>query len=223
MNEGESRSGKDEPYQAGESGPDAPTPLQGFMSGGLAGFLTAFEAEVTRDDSVEDPEALRLAEEAVAAGGPMPAGSSAPIDGAWVVVARQTGTLMVGLDEVARTLEATGVPIGWDPYDPRESVAFLPPGIGTGPKTYALIVPESQLSRSREILEDVAPQGVTYSWDNGSGPETPEVSVPGGPLLSDNERLQGLSAGGPSSGAIALALGGGLLLIGIAYFVLLRG
>jgi len=223
MNEDRPTSEADSFDQTGQAGSDAPTPLQGFMSGGLAGFLTAFEAEVTRDDSVEDPEALRLAEEAVAAGGPMPAGPGAPIDGAWAVVARQTGTLIVGLDEVARTLEAEGVPIGWDPYDPRESVAFLPPGIGTGPKTYALIVPESQLSRSREILEDVAPQGVTYSWDSGSGPETPEASAPGGPLLSDNERLQRLASGGAPGVGIALAIGGGLFVIGIVFFMLMRG
>lgn len=189
------------------------------------------------DGSVEDLEALRRAEEAVSHGEPAREGPQAPIDEDWAVVARQTGVIVVGLDEVARSLEAGDVPIGWDPYDPRDSVAFLPPGIGTGPRTYALVVPGSQLGRARRILDGVAPQGVTYAWDAQAGAEPTgadrgfgdgsEFSAPTTPAprrtdFSDNERLKRL-AGGGSGGAAGFAVALGIVAIIVVVLLAIRG
>jgi hypothetical protein len=210
---------------ADDSAAEARTPLEGFASGGIGGLIEALAAtsEMLQDDGVDDPEALRRAEEAVAHDDPLPDGPRSHIDEDWTVVARQTGTLVVGLDEVARMLEAEDVAIGWDPYDPRDSVAFLPPGIGTGPKSYAIVVPASQLARAREVLYGVAPDGVTYEWEGGRGQRSRVAADAENPLLSDNQRLQRAAGGGPSGLAIALAIGAGLLVLGIVFFVLLRG
>jgi len=58
---------------------------------------------LSEEEIVEDPEALRRAEEAVAH-------ETVP------------GGTMGALAEVFDALEAEGVPAGWDPYDPREAV-----------------------------------------------------------------------------------------------------
>lgn len=212
------------------AGGGAPSALEGFASGGLIGLMAALDLMSSeRDDSVDDPEALRLAEEAVAHDRPIPDGPMQPIDEEWAVVARQTGTLVVGLDEVARMLEAEGVSIGWDPFDPRESVAFTPPGIGTGPKTYAVMVPESQFGLAREVLYGAPPQGVTYAWKETSDSMPASGDVPTavtsyGGRLSDNDRLSNLAAGrGGSGAAVAFAVVLGIIGIIVALIVSLRG
>lgn len=231
---------------AGNTGPEpgltpgAMTALAGFATGGIVGLLASLDHddEMSFDDSVEDPEALRRAEEAVARDEPQLQGPQVPIDEDWVVVARQTGVVVVGLDEVARSLEAGGVPIGWDPYDPRDSVAFLPPGIGTGPKSYALVVPESRRSSARRILDSVAPEGVTYAWADSAEPwpaeqekaftATPESWAPTAVTsydrgLSDNERLERLAGSSSPGIAAALVVVLGIVAIVVVLLLMYRG
>jgi hypothetical protein len=124
-----------------------------------------------------------------------------------------------GLEDVVRALESDGIDFGWDPYDPRDTVNFMPPNAGlTARKLFSIQVPVSQVPRARECLYGDPPQGVTYVWpaprassaapggeaptdgDFGFAPSaTPkrQLSKEGIPL-SDNERLQRMAGGGPS-------------------------
>jgi hypothetical protein len=164
--------------------PGAQTALVGFMTGGLPGLLGALDARggASFEDDVEDPEALRRAEEAVS-GRPTPAAvGGEPIDESWSVVATQdSASDSTGLDDVARSLESDGIDHGWDPYDPRDTVNFLPPSAGlTARKLFSIVVPRSQFARARESLYGAPPQGVTYAWsDTRIGAAVGAVSVTG--------------------------------------------
>jgi hypothetical protein len=252
----------DEAEGAGTSSPGASaagaavtTALEGFATGGLVGLVDALNAhDDEEDEGVDDPDALRRAEEAVSHWETPSDGFQQRIDEPWTVVARQTGTLLVGgLSEVARALAAAGISIGWDPYDPADSVAFLPVGLGASSRTFTVLVPESQASRARQVLGGgPAPDGVTFAWEGDAatwgsapapqeaaaepetmwperGPEAPSDHARPTPVtsygsaVSDNESLQRLAGGRPSGVALSLAVIGGLLVIGIVVFMLLRG
>jgi hypothetical protein len=164
------------------------------------------------DDGIDDPEALRRAEEAVAHDRPLPDTVRAPIDEEWTKVATHDGAGgTAGLEVVAGALRDAGVPVGWDPFEPSEMVGFVPPGASL--RAYALQVPVSQVARAHEVLGDSAPQGVTYSW----GPVT-AVRAP-----SDNERLERIAGGGPSALAIAVATGVLLVVVALVFYLVQRG
>jgi hypothetical protein len=175
------------------------------------------------EQDVDDPEALRAAEDAVArdarAGRADRAGQR-PIDGSWTTVAAQVvpGD-SAGLEDVVRSLESDGIDFGWDPYDPRDAVNFLPPAIGfAARKCFSIMVPASQIARARESLYGEPPAGVTYTWLAPPAPGTssggsagsekdfgfgsadghPRQVGPSGVPLSDNVRLERLAGGGLS-------------------------
>lgn len=230
-------------------GPPAPdarpqTLLMGLASGGLIGMLTALDTseDETGDGGVEDPEALRRAEEAVRHD-PVERPRGPHIDEAWAKVARQyLSDDYVGLMDVAAVLESEGIDFGWDPYDPRQNSGLALPDFGDAVRReYSIGVPESQFARAREALYGVPPHGVIYAWSEGAVPSpVPEAalgegagsefasSAPSrpvtayGPMVSDNERLERLAGGGLPSGTIALAVIAALLGIGAAAFFLTR-
>jgi hypothetical protein len=141
------------------------------------------------ESDVDDPEALRRAEDDVAgraparprAGGP----GAARIDETWTTIAAQVVPgESAGLEDVARALESEDVDFGWDPYDPRDSVNFLPPQMtGSVRKLFSVMVPESQVARAREVLYGEPPQGVTYMWPA----EPATFTAAGGSTRSDDE------------------------------------
>jgi hypothetical protein len=228
----EARRESDSPGAAGPNAglpatPAAESALVGFMTGGLPGLLGALDARdgASFEDDVEDPEALRQAEDAVArearGTAPRPGRGTAPIDESWTAVATQvTPGDTAGLDIVVLALESEGVDCGWDPYDPRDTVNFLPPSAGmTARKPFSVTVPVSQVPRAREVLYGDPPDGVTYVWptlgsatqasarssdadlgfssDRVSKRRTSKDGVP----LSDNERFRRMAGGGPSVAA----------------------
>jgi hypothetical protein len=232
------------------TGPDARSLLVDFATGGLAGLLHGLDAQGPDDDeNVEDPEALRRAEEAIAHDEPIPVDGDSPIDEPWARVATQDGAGgTAGIQLVAAALDAANVPFGWDPYAPSEAVGFVWPGTET--RVFALQVPASQVPLARRALSGPAPQGVRYEWGSAPatmfGPDAASTSAdagsePGsegfagvtdgtatpvtgyGPPLNDNERLERLARGGASGAGIALAVGAGLLVIAIALFMVLHG
>lgn len=163
-------------------------------------------------DEVEDPEALRRAEAAVARDQPEPETPEAPSDEHWTAVATEDlpRTAGVALAEIAALLEAAGVDHGWEPYDPVH-VPFDPYPVSQ--PRFSVSVPESLLERARAVLPGVPPAGVAYgaSIEPGnpdrmapqaapmgaesprfaSGPvSTPVTSWGQGPALSDNARLE---------------------------------
>lgn len=212
----------------------AQSPLAGFLNDGIPGLIAALDAQgASIEDDVEDPSALRAAEDAVMRGGSEVPGAGsrrAPrIDESWSVVATQLSPAdHAGLDDVARLLESDGVDFGWDPMDPREAVGFTPPAAGLfAGKLASIVVPASQVGAARQSLYGQPPQGVTYPWseadaplfhsDAAAGMPAPPVgrsAVPvtgADPRLSDNARLAGLAGGGMS-----VARGVGLVFIVLA-------
>jgi hypothetical protein len=230
-----------EPHDGQDAETTDPGPLEALLTGGLPGFLEASlgrddEEPLSEDEIVEDPEALRRAEEAVAgldaaAPGPPLAGSDEP----WVPAAAQTSPDgIVGLREVLEVLESEGVAAGWDPYDPVDAIRPVP-GIERG---YRILVPESSVARVRGLLPAVAPVGVRYAWPTGPAaavaPPAEEgvasvSTVPATPItgvdrpLSDNELLAGLASSGRSGLAVAIAVFAVVVAVGVVVYVLLRG
>jgi hypothetical protein len=222
-----------------------PTPMQGFASGGLLGLLHGLQAMGETDEGVDDPEALRRAEEAVAHDRPIAVGAGAPIDGSWAPVARQTGAGgEVALQEIARALESEGVTVGWDPFEPSAAVGFTPPGASRRP--YAIQVPASEFDVARTVLRVLTgapPQGVAYAWEPGPGQRVERAAEgPGGPesgfrtdsdarpapavaspLLSDNDRMARLASGRGSGAGVAIVAVCALLLGIAALAAFLRG
>lgn len=229
----------------GRADKQEPTPMQGFASGGLMGLLHGLRAMGETDAGVEDPEALRRAEEAVAHGRPLVAGTGAPIDEDWVPVARQTGAGgELALQDLACVLDSEGVTVGWDPFEPSGAVGFTPPG--ALPRPYAIQVPASEADVARTVLTVVAgapPQGVAYAWDTAprprpgrggpeaAGPEhgfasdsdAPPAPPAGSPLVSDNERMARLASGRGSGVGVAIVVICVVLLGMIALAAILRG
>lgn len=230
-----------------ETGPDArpQTLLMGLATGGLLGMLTALDTsdDETEDDGVEDPEALRRAEEAVSHD-PVERPHGPHIDEPWTTVATQyRSDDYVGLMDVAAALDAEGIDYGWNPYDPRQRSDLAVSTFGEAVRRpYSIQVPESELGRARDALYGVPPDGVTYAWSPGPAPQrsleaassgdadpifasaasTPRPVTGYGPDLSDNDRLEQLAGTGAPAGAIALAVVGGLVAIGAAAFLLSR-
>lgn len=236
-----------EPAREGHLTAGATTVLTGFATGGIVGMLEALEANTwaSPDPDVEDPEALARAEAQVARVD-RPGRAAAPIDEQWVPVARQVGEALIGgLQDVAMALTASSVPFGWDPFDPREAPSFTPPIMGTRGRTFAIVVPASEAAKAREALEGLRAEGVTFAWDEAGGPvatqsaptspedeygfgpstsaDAPDSYDAAGRPLSDNARLERMGAGGPSGFAIVLAIVAGLLVIGVAAYLVLRG
>ena len=200
--------------------PAAETGLGAFMTGGLPGLLRSLDTGAASADDIDDPEALRLAEDAVARGSRVPAKSpgpvSRPIDGPWTSVAMQVDPNdSAGLDDVAQALESDGIDFGWDPYDPRDAVNFGPPNAGlTARKLFSIQVPVSQVPRARECLYGDPPQGVTYVFPTTANTPAPSSTdadygfassdapsrrmTKDGIPLSDNQRLQRMAGGGTS-------------------------
>lgn len=199
--------------------PRAESAVGAFLTGALPGLLGALDTGESSDDDIEDPEALRRAEDAVAHESretvPRPGPASRRIDEPWTAVAMQvTPGDSAGLEDVVRALESEGIDIGWDPYDPRDAVSFTPPLVGVNArKLFTIQVPVSQVPLARECLYGDPPLGVTYvlpsttaasapssaDADYGFGSsKTPKkrMSKDGIPL-SDNERFERMASGGP--------------------------
>jgi hypothetical protein len=200
------------------------TALMGFAAGGVLGMIQALadSEDDTEGGVVEDPVALRLAEEAVAHD-PVDRPLGPHITGAWTTVATQVrADDYNGLLEVAAALESEGVDFGWDPYDPRDTPGFTLSGmVAVARKPYSIVVPESQAARARGAVPVVPPRGVTYAWAAGTVPRPTPVT---GHVsrMSDNERLERMAAGGLPAGALVLVVVGGLVAIGAAALLLLR-
>ena len=225
--------------------PAAGSALVGFMTGGLPGLLEVLDARegASFEDDVEDPEALRRAEAAVMGHEQAELEDRKPIDESWTVVATQESPGdTLGLEDVVRALESEGVDCGWDPYDPRDTVNFLPPNAGlTSRKLFAITVPESQEPKARDVLYGTPPAGVTYAWSapgasadvraaiaqaGGAGfhpAQAPSPVTSADPGLSDNRRLEHLAGGGTPAGIAVAVVALALVAIMAAAFMLLRG
>jgi hypothetical protein len=197
------------------------------------GLLHGLETSDGPEDGVDDPEALRRAEEAVAHDDRSPGGSLEHIDERWASVATGGTGGVPALVAIASTLEGAGVPVGWDPYAPSEAVGFMWPGTET--RIYTVQVPVSQLTRARDSLPGSPLPGVTYAWNAVS--DAPPVSVGDAGLsgsasarssaagsgadasTSDNRRLEHLSGSRPSLVMIAGRVLIGLALIGLLLLV----
>lgn len=236
--------------------PPAESALVGFMTGGLPGLLRSLDTQgASFENDVEDPEALRRAEDAVAhqsregqkvTGNRSPA--PRPIDEPWTPVATQMAPGdNAGLDDVVRSLESDGVDFGWDPYDPRDVVNFMPPSAGlTARKLFSVMVPVSQVGRARESLYGDPPAGVTYVWQTAGPASALPVETAGlgqdrgfvpspvpkrqmskdGIPLSDNERFARMARGGPSVAVmivIVFIVVGTLLAVGGVLLTVLNG
>jgi hypothetical protein len=218
-----------------------PTPIDGLAGGGLAGLMRSLKAMGETPEDISDPEALRRAEEMAARATQSPRGSASPIDEAWERVAMQSGPDgVIGLQDVARALEAEDIAIGWDPYEPSAAPGLMLPGTSVRP--YAVQVPVSQAERARQVLYGVPPQGVTYGWGAQARPESapeseadfdsefgfdrsvsPSRPRAGDPTLSDNERMARLASGGGSGCGVAIAVVFVVVAIAVAAALLLRG
>ncbi len=226
------------PDAAGGEDPKARTRAAGLASGGLVGFFQSLQAMGETPEDIEDPALLRAAEAAVARDEGQPAVSKPAIDEAWQTVATHDGAGgLAGLEDVARALDSEGITVGWDPYAPGDEVGFMPPGMSA--RVYSLQVPASQVAKAREVLYGIAPQGVTYGWAREPKPASALDTEPadaefgfahtgtrptpriGDPTISDNQRLQSMAAGGPSGAAIAFALIGVLVAVGVVVYVLM--
>jgi hypothetical protein len=143
--------------------------LQGLATGGLMGMLVSVdEEEDSSEPDVEDPEALRKAEEAVSHWETPFDERRTPSNEDWTAVARQRASGdNAGLEDVLRALESEGIDCGWDPYDPRDTVNFGPPKGGfTASPLFAVVVPVSQIDRARTCLCGAPPLGVDYTWES---------------------------------------------------------
>lgn len=232
----------------------ATTALVGFLTGGLPGLLETLDAGSAEslDEGVDDPAALHRAEEAVSHWD-TPAdgiGGKKPSDEPWTTVATQVSPGdTIGLEDVVRSLESDGIDCGWDPYDPRETVNFLPPNAGlTARKPFAIAVPASQLARARESLYGTPPDGVTYAWSRtapsdfaSDSPDSVDASaaddrgfdfassgapkptaVRGGAPLSDNDFLARSARAGMPAGTVIGVVVVVLILIAAVAFLVVR-
>jgi hypothetical protein len=116
-------------------------------------------------DLIEDPEALRQAEEAVAHAEAAPE-RWVPTDAVWVPVATALTNAAWTLAEVHDVLEAEGIPARYDPHDPKESFS-LPYGL---PREYAVIVPESHAGAAQRLVAELAASGAVWTAVPGGRP-----------------------------------------------------
>lgn len=107
---------------------------------------------------IDDPEALRRAEQAVARldDAPVP---WVPTDTEWLPVAVASGSSGWTLGEVREVLESEGIPAGYDPYDPRDAIT-LPYGL---PREFHVIVPAERLQEAHRIVGELAAGGAAWS------------------------------------------------------------
>jgi hypothetical protein len=164
--------------------------IEGLVTGGLPGMLRALDTNPDYDPDngpgIDDPEALRRAEDAVRGVDASEHGlGDQPrvrlIDEDMTPVATQTVMgQYAGLEDVIRALESEGIDCGWDPNDPRDTVGFTPPGVGMGTqKLFAVVVPVSEVGRARQVLYGEPPQGVKYAWPS-TGDARPSEEVDAG-------------------------------------------
>jgi hypothetical protein len=130
--------------------------------GGPAGDDELPEAD---RDLVDDPDALRRAEEEVAHAQAAPE-KWVPTDTVWVPVATAATSAAWTLAEVHDVLEGEGIPARYDPHDPREAFS-LPYGL---PREYAVIVPEVNAVSARRLVADLAAGGAAWSPVEGAQP-----------------------------------------------------
>jgi hypothetical protein len=170
---------------AEEAGHVLASAIEGLASGGLPGMLRALDTNPDYDPDngpgIDDPEALRRAEDAVRGVGASEHGLGdkprlLPVVEDMAPIAMQTVTgQYAGLEDVLRALESEGIVCGWDPYDPRDLIGFTPPGVGTGTqKLFAIVVPLSSVEAARQVLYGVPPQGVKYAWPTTAGVQPTE-------------------------------------------------
>ena len=154
--------------------------IEGLVTGGLPGMLRALDMNPAYDPEngpgIDDPEALRRAEDAVRGVGASEHGLGdrprlQPVFEDMTPIAMQTVTgEYAGLEDVIRALESEGIVCGWDPYDPRDLIGFTPPGVGTGTqKLFTVVVPVSEVEAARQCLCGAPPQGVRYAWPSTTG------------------------------------------------------
>lgn len=116
-------------------------------------------------DLVEDPEALRRAEEAVAHAQEAPE-PWVPTDTVWVPVASAATNAAWTLAELHDVLQAEGIPARYDPHDPRDAIS-LPYGL---PRVYAVIVPETHAAAARRLVAEIAAGGAPWTPVPGARP-----------------------------------------------------
>lgn len=109
-------------------------------------------------DLIDDPEALRRAEIAVASLGDEDT-PWVPADAEWVAVAVAPTSAGWSLAELREVLEAEGVPAGYDPYDPREAIT-LPYGL---PAEFRVVVPAARLEDAMRIVDELASEGAAWA------------------------------------------------------------
>jgi hypothetical protein len=201
-------------------------------------MMQALKAMGETPEDIDDPEALRRAEEMVARAKEPSTAAMAPIDEAWEVVAMQSrpgGEL--ALQDIAQALGSEDVAVGWDPFEPGEAVGFTPP---QARRPFVLKVPASQVARARELLTDMPPDGVKYAWGTDAPSRAAAVEAEtesefgfssraagparvGDPRLSDNQRMEQFASDrGPGCGA-AIVVVFVVAAIAVAVAMLLRG
>jgi hypothetical protein len=107
---------------------------------------------------IDDPDALRRAEQAVAHLDERSV-TWVPTDAEWSPVAVASGSSGWTLGEVRDVLEAEGIPAGYDPYDPREAIT-LPYGL---PREFRVVVPAARLNDARRIVAELAVGGASWA------------------------------------------------------------
>jgi hypothetical protein len=107
---------------------------------------------------IDDPEALRRAEEAVAHAIEAPE-RWVPTDTVWVPVARAATGAAWSLAEVRDMLDGEGIPARFDPHDPRDAIS-LPYGL---PREFAVVVPESRVRDARALVAELAAGGSAWT------------------------------------------------------------
>lgn len=148
------------------------------------------------DECVDDPEALRAAEEAVAHPKPVQPHREPMPDVRWVpivvvgdsrmpvpvaLVSHLPMEFRIEVQEMGNYLQECGIDVGWDPYPPTEVF----PHMYRGPRTYSLVVPEQQAAEATRLLEERYPEWRTLlvggGWARPAGyePEGRPASAPG--------------------------------------------
>jgi hypothetical protein len=155
----------------------------------------AYADEVLDDDlfdDVADPEALLAAEDAVAGRTPRQRVRPGPVrswpkpDARWVPVLATPPrihevTAAMALGPALDVLEGLGIPVGFDPYDPRSNVrASLEQTIGSRP--FALMVREDDLEEAREAIAEAGalPDPSIYGGISAAGLAVAGVWMPTG-------------------------------------------
>lgn len=109
-------------------------------------------------DLIDDPEALRRAEMAVAADDDEPA-PWVPTDAEWLPVAAAPAMLGWSLEQLREALEEEGIPAGYDPYDPHDSIT-LPYGL---PSEFRVVVPAERLRAAMRVVAELAAEGAAWA------------------------------------------------------------